>query len=182
MTLRSASLRLLHLGCLAGAVLALPVAAVAADDAARKPAKPRAKAAQPAPASSIRLPRFGGAGAPSAMPGSALSLPGSLAASDAGEDYIVAVVDNGVDPGHPAIGGTVSDGRDKIVQLFDFGLMVDNHNATNTGVSPDHGMCCASAITVLPAASTILPLTWPPTMKPGTTAAAPPLMSAALLS
>lgn len=62
-------------------------------------------------------------------------------------DLIVAVVDNGVDPGHPAIGGTVSDGRDKIVQLFDFGLMVDNHNATNTGVSPDHGMCCASAIT-----------------------------------
>ncbi|MTD14594.1 S8 family serine peptidase [Nakamurella sp. YIM 132087] len=62
-------------------------------------------------------------------------------------DLIVAVVDNGVDPGHPAIGGTVSDGRDKVVQLFDFGSMVNNHNATNSGDNPDHGMCCASAIT-----------------------------------
>lgn len=62
-------------------------------------------------------------------------------------DLIVAVVDNGVDPGHPAIGGTVSDGDAKIVQLFDFRGMVNNHNATNTGNQADHGMCCASAIT-----------------------------------
>lgn len=62
-------------------------------------------------------------------------------------DLIVGVVDNGVDPGHPAIATTVSDGRDKIVELFDFAGMVAGNNATNTGTQRDHGMCCASAAT-----------------------------------
>lgn len=60
-------------------------------------------------------------------------------------DVVVAVADNGVDPGHPAITGTVSDGRAKVVQLFDFGTMVANNDATNTGPLADHGICCASA-------------------------------------
>ena len=93
MTLRFPSLRLLGLGCLTSAALALSAHALAADEAAKKPLKPRAKATRPAPASSIRLQGFGGGAAPTAMPGSTLSLPGSLAATDAGEDYIVAVVD-----------------------------------------------------------------------------------------
>ena len=61
----------------------------------------------------------------------------------------VAVVDNGVDAGHPSLAGNVSDGQPKISQIFDFANMVANHNTTNTGDQADHGMCCASAATGL---------------------------------
>ncbi|MEV6158467.1 S8 family serine peptidase [Nonomuraea sp. NPDC052129] len=59
----------------------------------------------------------------------------------------IAVVDNGIDAGHPSVAVTLTDGTAKIAQLFDFNRMVANNNATNTGIRSDHGMCCASAAT-----------------------------------
>ena len=56
----------------------------------------------------------------------------------------IAVVDNGVDAGHPALNVTLTDGQPKIRQLFDFGAMVAHTNAVDS-VQPDHGMCTASA-------------------------------------
>lgn len=57
----------------------------------------------------------------------------------------VAVVDNGIDAGHPAFAVNLSDGQPKVSQLFDFGLMVANTSTANTGAQADHGHCCASA-------------------------------------
>ncbi|WP_329083049.1 S8 family serine peptidase [Streptosporangium sp. NBC_01469] len=56
-------------------------------------------------------------------------------------------VDHGVDAGHPSVAVTLTDGTSKIARLFDFNGMVADNDATNTGESADHGMCCASAAT-----------------------------------
>ncbi len=58
-------------------------------------------------------------------------------------DVIIAVVDSGVDAGHPEFAGTLSDGSPKIHRLFDFSLMVPN----NDTLGSNHGTCCASAAT-----------------------------------
>lgn len=54
---------------------------------------------------------------------------------------IIGVVDSGVDPNHPDLSGTVSDGSSKIYQAFDFANMVANNNSLASG----HGTSCAGA-------------------------------------
>jgi len=58
-------------------------------------------------------------------------------------DVLMAIVDSGVDAGHPEFAGTLSDGAPKIHCLFDFTLMVANNDTR----SSNHGTCCASAAT-----------------------------------
>jgi subtilisin family serine protease len=53
------------------------------------------------------------------------------------------VVDSGVDVTHPEFSGTVSNGKPKVYQQFDFANMVANMN----NLGGDHGTCCASAAT-----------------------------------
>jgi len=53
---------------------------------------------------------------------------------------IIAVVDTGVDAGHPEFSGNLTDGNPKVYQLFDFRNMVAN----NDTLTSDHGTCCAS--------------------------------------
>jgi subtilisin family serine protease len=58
-------------------------------------------------------------------------------------EIVIAVVDSGVDAQHPEFNGTLSNGSNKIYQLFDFVQMVANNNI----LPSDHGTCCASAVT-----------------------------------
>lgn len=56
-------------------------------------------------------------------------------------NMIIGIVDSGVDPNHPDLTGTVSDGSAKVYQSFDFANMVANNNSLASG----HGTSCASA-------------------------------------
>jgi subtilisin family serine protease len=61
-------------------------------------------------------------------------------------DINIAVVDWGIDVGNPEFAGSVSDGRPKVSQVFDFQNMVPNNDERARG----HGTCCAGVATALP--------------------------------
>jgi len=58
-------------------------------------------------------------------------------------NMIIAVMDSGIDSTHPDLNGTVTNGSQKIYQLFDFVNMVSDNNS----LAGDHGTCCAGVST-----------------------------------
>lgn len=57
----------------------------------------------------------------------------------------IAIVDNGVDAGHPSLAGNLSNGQPKVARLFDFSIMAANNDTLNTNAGlRDHGMACAA--------------------------------------